>query len=178
MLNLDLLISQYLFQLGRDLPAFIAPFLAVGLIWVLFVFVFYRAGRLSGNRARMLFLLRTGAAAVLGLALNALIAYFYWRARPFAALGFDPLIIKSALEKSFPSDHAAVSWALAATLYLDNKKSGYLAGIAAFFICLGRVLAGVHYVSDVLAGVGIGIFSAFAAFKIFASYSGSLRGGR
>lgn len=178
MLNFDLVISQYFFQLGRFLPPLVAPFLAVALIWALFVFVFYRASVFGAPRDKIRFLLQAGAAACLALAINAIIAYFYFRTRPFAALGFDPLIIKSALDKSFPSDHAAVSWALAAVIYIYNKKSGYWAGIAAVFICLGRLLVGVHYASDVLAGAGIGILAGFMAFKIFASGSGWIRGGR
>lgn len=178
MLNIDSQFSQFLFQLGRELPVPMAPFLAVGLIWVLLAFVLYRAWHLPSRRAQILFLLRAGAAAALGLGLNALIAYFYFRARPFAALGFDPLIIKSALEKSFPSDHAAVSWALATIIYLYNKTSGYWAGAAAGLICLGRVLAGVHYVSDVLTGAGLGILMAWVVFKFSASAGGLFRGGR
>lgn len=174
MLNLDLLISQYLFQSGRELPGFIAPFLAVILIWILFAFVLYRALFLKNRREQILFLLRAGAAAALGLGLNALIAYFYFRTRPFAAWHFDALIAKSALEKSFPSDHAAVSWALAAVVYLYNKNSGYWAGAAAGLICLGRVLAGVHYVSDVLAGAAIGMAAACLVLKFLPAPAGRL----
>lgn len=178
MFNLDLQISEYLFQLGRNLPGFIAPFLAVVLIWILFAFVLCRAPRLPNRREQLLFLFRAGAAAALGLGLNVLIAYLYFRARPFAALGFEALISKSALEKSFPSDHATVSWALATVVYLYNKNSGYWAGAAAGLICLGRVLAGVHYVSDVLVGAGIGILMAGIVFKFSASAGGLFRGGR
>lgn len=177
MINFDLVVSGYFFQLGRSLPPLVAPFLAVALIWILFAFVFYRSSVLGAKRDKIQFLLRAGAAALLALAVNAAIAYFYFRARPFAALGFDPLISKSALDKSFPSDHAVVAWALAAGLYFNNKTSGYWAGLAALLICLGRVLAGVHYISDVAAGAAIGVLAAGAVFKLSAP-RGSIRGAR
>lgn len=178
MANLDLLISQYLFQLGRDLPDFMAPGLAVALIWILFAFVLRYVSRLRPRRAKIMFLVRAASAALLGLAVNALIAYGYFRTRPFAALHFTPLIDKSVLEKSFPSDHAVVAWALATVLFLYDKKSGYFSIVAAFLISVGRVLAGVHYVSDVLVGAGIGLAVGVAIFKISGTVGARLGDGR
>ncbi len=178
MINIDLYLSQYLFQFGRDLPQLLVVFLAIGLTWVLFVFVLYRASRLAARQDKIMFLARAALAAALGLGLNALIAYFYFRTRPFAAEGFAALISKSALEKSFPSDHATVAWAVATVIFLYNKKSGYWAIIAAALIGLGRVLAGVHYVGDVVAGAGLGILVAWLVFKISANAAGSTRDGR
>lgn len=176
--NLDLYLSQYLFQLGRDLPQSLVVGLAVGLIWILFAFVFYRARRLATRRAQALFLFRAGLAAVIGLGINALITYFYWRPRPFAVLEFAALISKSPLDKSFPSDHAVVAWALAMMLFLYDKKSGYWGAGAAALIGLGRVLAGVHYVGDVLVGAGIGVLVGLIIFKISANGREWLRPGR
>lgn len=178
MVNLDLYLSQYLFQLGRDLPDFVAPGLAVALIWFLLAFVLYRAGRHGTKRAKIIFLVQAVSAAVIGLGINAVIAYFYFRVRPFAALDFAPLIDKSVLEKSFPSDHAVVAWALAAVLFLDDKKSGYWGIAAAGLIGLGRVLAGVHYVSDVAVGAGVGVLVGLAMVKISGNAAGRIRAGR
>lgn len=176
--NIDLYLSQYLFQSGRDLPQSLVAFLASGLIWVLFAFVLYQSGRPATRQAKIIFLARVGLAVLIGLGVNALIAYFYWRARPFTVLGFDALISKSPLDKSFPSDHAVVAWAAATVAFLYNKTSGYLVITAAILIGLGRVLAGVHYVSDVLVGGGIGVAVGYVVFKISANAFGPTRGGR
>ncbi|MEK7125742.1 MAG: phosphatase PAP2 family protein [Patescibacteria group bacterium] len=178
MMDFDLQISQYLFQLGRALPAIVVPFLAVALIWLLFAFALYRANQRPAPADKILFLARVGVAAVLGFLFNGLLAYFYFRARPFVDLGFTPLISEPMFLKSFPSDHAAVSWAVAAIIFFDNKTSGYWAGIAAGFICLGRVLSGVHYVGDVLFGAGLGIIIAGLVFKYLPSGNFYFRAGR
>lgn len=178
MLNLDLLASQYLFHLGRVLPHWLPVGLASVLIWLLFAYGLYFAARLAPGREQIIFLGRVAVAGIISLGIAAVIGYFYFRVRPFAALGFDALIAKSALEKSFPSDHAVVAWALGTILFLYNKKSGYWAGAAALLICLGRVLAGVHYVSDVLVGAGIGALAALLVFKISANAAGWTRGGQ
>ena len=146
--------------------------------WILFAYVLYRAGRLANRRERIIFLGRAVLSVLISLAMTALIAYFYWRARPFAALGFDPLIFKSALDKSFPSDHAVTASSLATILFLYHKNSGYWGIAAAVLIGLGRVLAGVHYVSDVLAGAGLGVLAALIVFKISANASGRIHDGR
>ena len=86
-----------------------------------------------------------------------LIRIFVHRPRPFLA---DPSIIPLISESSysFPSGHAAFFFALATVVYAHNKRLGlwfYAAGAA---IGLARVLAGVHYISDILGGAVLGIF--------------------
>ncbi|KKU77189.1 MAG: Bacitracin transport permease protein BcrC [Parcubacteria group bacterium GW2011_GWA2_47_8b] len=88
-----------------------------------------------------------------------IIRFFYFRARPFAALGFEPLVNHSATAASFPSGHAAFYFALALAMISIDKKRGwiYLAGAA--LIGLARVAAGVHWPSDILAGAIVGLIS-------------------
>ena len=66
---------------------------------------------------------------------------------------------------SFPSGHATLSTAMAFSIYLifkDKikwKKSLLLVSITfAFLISFSRVYLSVHYLSDVLAGIGVSIF--------------------
>ena len=67
---------------------------------------------------------------------------------------------------SFPSDHAALFFGLAATLYLVSRPIGILAFLHAFFVVnLPRVYTGVHYSSDILAGAALGCtFASLAGF--------------
>lgn len=106
-------------------------------------------------------------AALGALAVDFIISLIYFRLRPFVALGFDPLISESSLSKSFPSDHAAAAWALAASLWFHRKKFRLTYGVVlmAVLVALGRVLAGVHYLGDVLAGATVG-----AGIAIIAQY--------
>lgn len=96
------------------------------------------------------------------------IRYFYNRPRPFLALHFDPLFIESS--NSFPSGHAAFFFALAASLFFFNKKWSYW--LFAFSVVNGiaRVFAGVHWPSDILGGMILGVISAFIVQKLLGKF--------
>ena len=67
---------------------------------------------------------------------------------------------------SFPSGHSTFFFALAATVYFYNKKWGWWFFLAAIIINISRVIAGVHYPSDILGGAIIGILVAYFVFTI------------
>ena len=55
---------------------------------------------------------------------------------------------------SFPSDHAALFFALATGIFFVSKRWGAAAfAYVAFVICLPRIYVGIHYPSDIIAGV-------------------------
>jgi undecaprenyl-diphosphatase len=59
---------------------------------------------------------------------------------------------------SFPSDHAAVFFALATSIFFAWRAAGILALCHVFFfICLPRIYLGYHYPTDILTGALIGI---------------------
>ncbi|MDO8566821.1 MAG: phosphatase PAP2 family protein [bacterium] len=93
------------------------------------------------------------------------IRLFYQRPRPFVDLPVHQLLTSS--EWSFPSGHATLFFALATALYLYNKKWGIGFFIAALLMTMSRVIAGIHYPSDIVAGALIGIAVACATFCIF-----------
>jgi len=68
---------------------------------------------------------------------------------------------------SFPSDHAAVFFALATSLWLVSRRAGALAmAHALFLVCLPRVCLGIHYPSDVLGGATIGVSLALLGLSV------------
>jgi membrane-associated phospholipid phosphatase len=61
---------------------------------------------------------------------------------------------------SFPSDHAALFCALLTGVWLVSRRGGVLLMVYILIaICLPRIYVGIHYPSDVLAGVALGVFS-------------------
>lgn len=84
------------------------------------------------------------------------VRFFWHRARPFVEQNFVSLI-PHANSASFPSGHATFFFAIGTVLYLYNKKAGivFLAGSA--LVGIARVLAGLHWSSDVAVGAAIGI---------------------
>jgi len=69
------------------------------------------------------------------------------------------------LDPSFPSGDALRIWYLALiTAAIFNSLLFWIAAATlAVVISLGRIMMGVHYLSDVLAGSGLGVFAAGAA---------------
>jgi undecaprenyl-diphosphatase len=70
---------------------------------------------------------------------------------------------------SFPSDHAALFFSLATGILLINKSIGIIVSLYIFFIvCFPRIYLGLHYPTDILAGMllGIGVCLALNVKKI------------
>jgi len=83
---------------------------------------------------------------------------FIIRARPFDTMDVNMLFYQPT-DPSFPSNAAAVGFALAVSIFLVNKKLGVFSILLASFYGFSRVYAGVHFPSDVLVGSIIGIVS-------------------
>ncbi len=138
-------------------------FLASGLIWILGACL---AAFVLFDRRRYLEAACALAAAALAWIANQGIGALWFRPRPFADLaGTSNLIGISDLTKSFPSDHAAISFALASSIFLVDRKWGWALLGMALLVSFGRVFAGVHYPSDVLSGAAIGAVCAVLVHK-------------
>ena len=74
---------------------------------------------------------------------------------------------------SFPSAHAANSWALVTyVILLFRRKWLSLMMVAwAVLMCYSRMYLGVHYMGDLLAGMIIGAIGAMIMYWIFSSFS-------
>ena len=143
----------------------IGVFCASVLIWVeaALIGVFW----LLRRRERMLAALTAFIAAFAAWLVNQGIGELFFRPRPFAVNAAVLLLInKSALEKSFPSDHAAAAFALAFAVFMVNRRWGWTLLAMAALISIARVYAGVHYPSDVLAGAAIGILCAYIIHRL------------
>ena len=82
-----------------------------------------------------------------------------------------PLIIEAQHDFSFPSGHTIASFEGAVALAIFHKKLGIPALILAGLIAFSRLYLYVHYVTDVLVSVGLGIGFAFlAAFLVKKGY--------
>src|SRR4051794_36445464 len=98
------------------------------------------------------------AVAASGLAVGAasLIGGIVARPRPFVADAHVRVFLAHAPDPGFPSDHATAAFAIAAVLIARLGRSAIPVLIAASALAIARVLVGVHYPSDVLAGAVLG----------------------
>ena len=108
-----------------------------------------------------------GAALILGLLLcNLTLKPLIARIRPYdyqlQYFGTNvKLLIEAQHDFSFPSGHTIASFEAATVLMLHNKKAGIAAVILASLIAFSRLYLYVHYPTDVLAAVVLGIGFAF-----------------
>lgn len=98
----------------------------------------------------------------LALAFKSLVVFLWFRARPYVS---HPDLLHLPLNpdpSSFPSGHAIVAFSIALSLMYSGLKkvSGWMLFVA-ILVGLGRVMAGVHYPSDVLGGIVISWASAW-----------------
>ncbi len=106
------------------------------------------------------------AAAVAMLA-NQAIAHIWLRARPFTTHPDGTVLLTApSPDPSFPSDHAAAAFAIAVAVLLVNRRIGAIFLAAATLIAVSRVLLGVHYPGDVLAGALVGAAAAVAVSRL------------
>ncbi len=88
-----------------------------------------------------------------------------FRERPFVHLEVTNLLY-APTDSSFPANAAAVSLALAAGIWPAHRPSGLVLLALAVLWGLSRVISGVYYPSDVLAGAGVGALAAIAAGQV------------
>ncbi|RYZ94980.1 MAG: phosphatase PAP2 family protein [Moraxellaceae bacterium] len=79
------------------------------------------------------------------------------RRRPSAALPQYTALIQPADAFSFPSGHSSAAFLFATCVYLLDVNLSLLAFIWAANIAVSRVMLGVHFISDVVAGALIGV---------------------
>ncbi len=87
------------------------------------------------------------------------------RIRPYDYTDAIQAIVPAEHDFSFPSGHTCASFAAALACYQTlPKKWGVAALVLAGFIAVSRLYVGVHYPTDVLGGLFVGLFAGAAAF--------------
>ncbi|GAC1328198.1 MAG: hypothetical protein NVSMB13_15160 [Mycobacteriales bacterium] len=76
--------------------------------------------------------------------------------RPFVAMPGALLLVKHSVDPGFPSDHAVMAGAVAAALFFVSRRLAWVGVVLALVMAFARVYVGVHYPSDVLAGLAVG----------------------
>ena len=81
--------------------------------------------------------------------------YLVNRPRPYEAFGVSSVIAKDTKGKSFPSRHVFSAMIIALTFLWASPFPGLglVFVIVSLLLAVVRVVSGVHYISDVLAGI-------------------------
>jgi undecaprenyl-diphosphatase len=163
--SIDRTLLQALYA-GRLSPSWVALIVAVSFLgsgWMMLGLVpalFSRA--LRGPAAALL--------VMLGL-LSAVVASakeIVGRVRPCHALAWAHVLpLSLPTDCSFPSGHAAGSFAIASFVLVLHRTAGIALVPIAVMIALSRVALGVHYPSDVLAGAALGSAIGYGSARLF-----------
>jgi undecaprenyl-diphosphatase len=100
------------------------------------------------------------------------------RARPSTVYAQPEPLVRAPHDHSFPSGHAATSFACATTLAFFAPRLGPAFFLLAVAIAWSRVYVGVHYPLDVLGGAALGACLAIALRMLVASLLRSRRATR
>lgn len=86
--------------------------------------------------------------------------------RPYEVNDTEPIISKHSKGRSFPSRHVFSAFVIATTLFFVSKVLGIFLIIAGVGLAILRVIGGVHFKRDVIAGALIGILSGIIGFYL------------
>lgn len=135
-----------------------------GLLWILVCI-----GLVLRKQTRLFGLVLGGVLLVELGVVEGFIKLLVGRERPYLAHDFT-ILIKAPSGSSFPSGHAASSFAAATYLFMKNRRWGAVALVMAFLIGFSRLYLFVHYPSDVLVGALLGSALGYLGYKLYVRY--------
>lgn len=138
-----------------------------GMIWMIAGMIL-----LISKKHRKTGVLVMAALAVEVILCNGVLKPLVARVRPFDINHAVQLFISQPTDYSFPSGHTGASFAAAVVLCWRGEKGRYAALLAAILIAFSRMYLYVHYPTDILGGILVGSFSAWAvciSLKLFES---------
>jgi undecaprenyl-diphosphatase len=144
--------------------SYLITFMASFLIWFMLAGLFvlwFIDGRVKKEEA-----LHALMAAFIAWGLTQMIKNLFPVTRPFEASELVPMTLTIPFDPSFPSGHAAAAFGLATSIWLHDKKLGFIFILSAFLVAWGRVAGNVHYMADVSAGAVIGVVTAYTVGKL------------
>lgn len=136
-----------------------------GIFWIALavIFIIFKRTRKMG--------LCMGLSLLIGfLTGNVILKNVVARIRPYDLNPEIELLVKHLSDYSFPSGHTLASFDAATAIFINNKKLGIPALVLAFLIAISRIYLYVHYPTDVLASIVLGIGIAVLSCGVIKKY--------
>jgi len=138
------------------LASFFIYFLFVGLIILWFV-----DGKIKKEQVVHALL-----ACAIAWSMAFLIKRFFPTLRPYMVNGRETDVFIRPTDGAFPSGHVVLSFALAVTIFMHDRKIGWWFLMGATLVGIARVLANVHYPIDIVGGAFLGTIVAVIIEKL------------
>jgi len=126
-----------------------------GIIWIILTLLFILSKRYRATGQLMFISL-----ILMFLTCNVVLKPLIARVRPYDINTAVTLLIPPQTDYSFPSGHSAASFAAAYAMYKSNCGYWKAAMVLAVIIAFSRLYLYVHYPTDVICGIVIGILCA------------------
>lgn len=143
---------------------FVIEFFASFFIWFLYlglVLLWFIDGKIKKEQV-IHALVASGIAWLIAF----FIKQYFPTVRPFITNGREIDVLMRPTDGAFPSEHTTLAFALAVTVYMHDRKVGWVFLISALIVGAARVLANVHYPIDILGGAFLGTLVAVIIEKI------------
>ena len=133
-----------------------------GIFWIILTVLFLLIPKMRKTGVVM------AAALIIDLLLcNVLLKNFVARTRPYDVNTGIQLLVAKLRDYSFPSGHTAASFASVTALYLSGERRiGLIALVISCLIAVSRLYLYVHYPTDILGGIVVGILAGYLGYQM------------
>jgi membrane-associated phospholipid phosphatase len=141
--------------------------LGIAALCALVVLVWWTARR-RGDLGAMAAVAWTGCATVIAIAASTGLKQIFTETRPCLVIAHVTTVAAcpGPTDYSFPSNHTTIAAALAAGVWLVNRRLGLIAIAAALLEGFSRVYLGQHYPHDVVAGLALAALIVLAGWPL------------
>lgn len=133
----------------------------VGIIWIILTAILLIIPKTRRTGGVMLV-----ALVVQTVLCNVILKNLFARTRPYDVNTTVQLLVPKLHDFSFPSGHTSASFTAVNALYFSKDKLWKPALILACLIAVSRLYLYVHYPTDVLGGLLLGVLSGYIGYKI------------
>ena len=135
----------------------------MGIFWILLILIFLTTKEYK-KMARLMIICFLFNALVVNLILKPAVG----RNRPFEIVDGIKLLVLKPQDPSFPSGHSSISFCMLTVILLFSKSKtiNIMASILAILITFSRLYLYVHFPTDVLASIILGIATGILSYYI------------
>lgn len=165
-MGVEIQILDFLQKFRTPAGDIIIPFITKlgdkGIIWILLAAVLLLIPKTRKTGAIL-----TAALCIDLILCNGLLKNLFARVRPYDVNTSVQLLIAKPADFSFPSGHTAAAFTAVAALYFAGEKKMWKPVLAlAVIIALTRLYLYVHYPTDILGGIAVGMTAGYLGFWI------------